>query len=1164
MKRSNFVKLLTTILSVCLLLTLFSACDLGLGKIDLSLRVKFVVDGEIYQQVTSEKGATVALPEDPEKSGYIFDGWYLDDGTFEKPFDGKVSGSGMISFMVYGKWRVCTHDITSVSAKSATCTEVGWYAYEYCSLCPYTTYVEIPALGHIIKVGDAKTPTESDQIGWDEYEYCDREGCDYTTKQEYPWHEHKDELTLISAQAPTCEDYGWTEYYSCSHEGCNFSEEQLEAHKIPAIGHDPDTAWTKGETTHYHVCRNEGCTEKLDEATHADANKDHACDVCGKVISTCVDEDKDHACDICGKVLSAHDYTIAYSWNNDHSACQAVKTCKYNNAHKISEDATVATVTKEATCAAKGSVTYTATFTTANGFETQIYVQELAIDASNHAYGDLVAQVSSTCTSEGTKAHYHCACGKYFDESKNEVEESALVIPAHTYENHFCKDCGAPEAGRYYYSLVQQNLNSVRYYALAKMSGYYLGTTTDVTQAAIVTVAIVDGGYTLKIGDNKYLNAVQSGTYYNVELSDTAITWAWNADYGFMTISFEGGTSCALGAFGTKTTIGGVANSYFGKSGEYFCEFTPVCTGANHNFDAGVETKEPTCMVKGIKTYTCALCNGTKVEDIALVDHTLGDWIESTATCTVAGEKAHYHCSVCEQNFDINQNVISDLAQPALGHKDDNGDGKCDVCDENMGGTTTPQVEIPVAVFTFGVNGAKGHVDGDSIDTGKTYTNGAYSLALTDCEKVYDGAYDLMGNSCLKLGTGSNVGSFKFVVPDAITKVTIYVAKYKAIETKVTINGTSHTIKTSSNDGKYTEIVIDTTSNKTITLSVDTKRCMIDEIVYYTMADQDTLSTYTVTAQAENATVKFLDTETGEYSLTALDMFAGSFKFKVTATDGYKLDSVKIGNNALSADENGVYTSWAVDGNVTIAVTVLKTYTVTAQAENATVKFYNEATEKYDLDSLTTAGEFKFKVTAVDGYKIDSVKIGDKALTAGTDGVYTSTITNSNLTVVVATSEESTGGETGGSETPQLVATFDFGANGTAEHNDGDTISNSKEYTNGDYKVSLANCANVYDTAYDAKGNSCLKLGTSKKAGSFEFTVADNVTQVVIYVAKYKANSGKVKINGKEYTLESASNDGKYDKIIIDTSVNKTVKFEVSSGKRCMINTIEYYAQSSV
>ena len=41
------------------------------------------------------------------------------------------------------------HTITNHSAKVPTCTEIGWDAYETCSVCDYTTYAEIPATGHI-------------------------------------------------------------------------------------------------------------------------------------------------------------------------------------------------------------------------------------------------------------------------------------------------------------------------------------------------------------------------------------------------------------------------------------------------------------------------------------------------------------------------------------------------------------------------------------------------------------------------------------------------------------------------------------------------------------------------------------------------------------------------------------------------------------------------------------------------------------------------------------------------------------------------------------------------------------------------------------------------------------------------------------------------------
>ena len=70
------------------------------------------------------------------------------------------------------------HDLTAHDSKTPTCTEIGWDAYNTCSRCNYTTYVEKAPIGHDLVARDAKTPTCT-EIGWDAYNDCSR--CDYTT-----------------------------------------------------------------------------------------------------------------------------------------------------------------------------------------------------------------------------------------------------------------------------------------------------------------------------------------------------------------------------------------------------------------------------------------------------------------------------------------------------------------------------------------------------------------------------------------------------------------------------------------------------------------------------------------------------------------------------------------------------------------------------------------------------------------------------------------------------------------------------------------------------------------------------------------------------------------------------------------------------------------------
>ncbi len=138
---------------------------------------------------------------------------------------------------------------------------------------------------------------------------------------------------------------------------------------------------------------------------------------------------------------------------------------------------------------------------------------------------------------------------------------------------------------------------------------------------------------------------------------------------------------------------------------------------------------------------------------------------------------------------------------------------------------------------------------------------------------------------------------------------------------------------------------------------------------------------------------------------------------------------------------------------------------------------------------------------------------------------------------------------------------FEFGANGTASHNDGSKASADLSYTEGDYTLTLTGLNNVYSGARDAKGNSVIKLGSSKAVGGFTFAVPDDVTTVVINAAQYKANKTIYDVNGIQYTVETASNNGEYTQIEVDTTTVKSVSVTtVSGGVRGMIDSIAFVA----
>ena len=92
-----------------------------------------------------------------------------------------------------------------------------------------------------------------------------------------------------------------------------------------------------------------------------------------------------------------------------------------------------------------------------------------------------------------------------------------------------------------------------------------------------------------------------------------------------------------------------------------------------HAWNDGEVTTEPTCSAKGVKTFTCALCNATRTEEVA-IDPEAHDWNEgevtTEATCTEEGVFT-YTCKNCGKT--------RTEAIPAIGHSFEgyvsNGDG---------------------------------------------------------------------------------------------------------------------------------------------------------------------------------------------------------------------------------------------------------------------------------------------------------------------------------------------------------------------------------------------------------------------------------------------------------------------------------------------------------
>ncbi len=118
------------------------------------------------------------------------------------------------------------HNYIHHQEKKATCTEIGWNAYDTCSRCDYTTYEKISALGHELLHHDGQEATCT-EIGWNAYDTCSE--CSYTTYVEIAAFGHN--LISYEKQEATCSEVGWNAYDTCSR--CDYTTYE----KISALGH---------------------------------------------------------------------------------------------------------------------------------------------------------------------------------------------------------------------------------------------------------------------------------------------------------------------------------------------------------------------------------------------------------------------------------------------------------------------------------------------------------------------------------------------------------------------------------------------------------------------------------------------------------------------------------------------------------------------------------------------------------------------------------------------------------------------------------------------------------------------------------------------------------------------------------------------------------------
>ena len=513
------------------------------------------------------------------------------------------------------------HDYKLVSTDSATCTTpaINHYACSRCEDKVDQEDKDHPALGHDWKKNDDGTVT------------CQR--CGQT-------HEHKWDTEVISEVS--CTTDGVTRH-TCSICGDTYDDVVKGGHK-----------WTykkTGTNTSVCLCTVCGKTKEHDFSIFSDKEsekKDPTCTKAGMVVATCAD---------CGRRRWVYDETrpaLGHDWkdNGDGTATCQREGCGKSHTHTLDEGE----VTKKPSCEEKGVKTYRCTETNCN------YTKTEDIAATGHTWDDGKITTKASCDHTGVKTYTCKTCGDTktetiamlehtWDEGQVTTKPTCTQKGIRTYTCKVCKatkteeieatghdynvkdhkDATCTEDG--YTTSVCKNCGDEKKETI-KATGHDWNKGEVTTKATCTETGVMT--YTCNVCKETKTEEIEATGHQHTEIRDAKKATCIEEGYTGDTYCTDCGNRISTGKKMEKT---------------------------DHAWDNGVVSKDPTCTEKGCKTYTCAVCQKTKTEEIPATGHQNKEVRDKkAATCTKAGYTGDTYCKDCGEVLKTGEET------DALGH----------------------------------------------------------------------------------------------------------------------------------------------------------------------------------------------------------------------------------------------------------------------------------------------------------------------------------------------------------------------------------------------------------------------------------------------------------------------------------------------------------------